>query len=376
MRYDFNMVEARRNRLIFAFLVSLVVVSSAVLLTWREEVGLLFNNEGFRPSLAQVSTFLGLFVVLCLAMWGVACTLEWVKRDYEAHLALLKQDGSPPVLGEPDSDPYAATVAAYNARGFVFHSKLDDVEDAAEVWSSSAVIQDQNDMHRRAGVIIYPDGTATQFSVAVLYGADVWQLGNETRVRRNQLGRPVSVQTAIDRPLVRELIQSNDYVLGVGLASSIATRREERNERLAHARAFNIGYAVLRLGLKSADRVYSVSLGYSTRPPVLPDLEPRQRAVVIVGVNASRDVVVEDVVSAAARLIALEGVNLGHYSRAGENIVRFPTLGQATDYLRVEDVPQLTEVAGKWVLPALHDETDGSRRARGASGMTKGVKLR
>lgn len=338
--------------MIYPIIVSLVVVAAAVILTWREEVGLLFNSEGFRPSNLQIGIFVALFFGLWLLTTLLAANLSEVKRDYEQHLDGARSDSLPPTAAGVD-DAHRATIAAYEARGFTFRSRLDDAAEAPEVWAQPSVTPDQNNLHRRTGALVYADGSATQFSVAVLYGDDVWDVGDEVRVRRHQMGRPVTIQTAINRPLIRELIQSNDYVLGIGLASENPTREQERNESLAHARAFNIGFAIARLGLKDATRIHGVSLGHATALPSIPAQEPRQRAVVIVGVNASRDVVVTDVVRAAARLISLEGVNLEQYSRAGAGAIRSPSVQGATRYRRVADVRVSATEQGAWVLPAI-----------------------
>jgi hypothetical protein len=234
----------------------------------------------------------------------------------------------------------------------VFHSNLGADASSAQVWAKAQREPDSQNLYRQSGALIYLDGSATQFSIAVLYRDDVWSLGDEVNLRRRQVGRPVTIRTAINRPLIRELIQSNDYVLGVGLASSSPTRADERNENLAHARAFNIGYAVQRLNLQDARRVLGVSLGYATQTPPIADQEAIQRAVIIIGINASSDVRVADVVAAAARLITLDGLDLSQYSRAGPRAVRFRTI-QGNDYLRAANVQVETRSDGDWVLPAV-----------------------
>lgn len=345
---------AGRNRVIYSTFVSFVVVAAAIVLTWREEIGLLFNSEGFRPSAHQVRTFFALFAAIWVLTWLLAGTLDTVKSDYERYLAQLRSDSSPPaVASEQDQDARELTVASYQARGFRLHSRLSQTAHSPELWIRQATEPDGNNLHRRTGALIYSDGSATQFSVAVLYGSDVWEIGDEIRVRRNQMGRPVTVRTAIDRPLIRELIQANDYVLGVGLASSLPTRDEERNESLAHARAFNIGYAIWRLNLKDPERIRGVSLGFATQAPSISDQEPVQRSVVLVGVNASRDVIVDDVLGASARLISLPGLNLDQYSRSGASAVRIQNVGSASDYLRAANIQVSTLEDGAWVLPAV-----------------------
>lgn len=327
--------------MIFAVIVSLAVVL-ATALNWKEEFGLLLNAEGFRPSTLRVATIGGLFLALWLAVFFIANSFEAVKRDHDNYLAGLRANSS----------PVERAAEAYEARGYRFHSTLGEDASSAQVWAKTERELDSENLYRQSGALIYPDGSAAQFSIAVLYRDDVWNLGDEINVRRRQIGRPVTIRTAINRPLIRELVQSNDYVLGVGLASSSPARAEERNEKLAHARAFNIGYAVQLLNLQDARRVFGVSLGYATQSPPIADQEAMQRAVVIIGINASSDVRVADVVAAAARLIMLDGLDLNQYSRAGSRAVRFRAI-QGNGYLRAADVQVETRSDGDWVLPAV-----------------------
>jgi hypothetical protein len=334
-------VSARPNRVIFAIVVSLAIVF-ATALYWQEGLRLLLNAEGFRPSATRIASVGSLFLVMWLVVFLIGISVEGVKRDHADYIAGLRAASS----------PVETTAASYQARGFAFHSNLVEGASSPQVWAKTQRELDSENLYRQAGALIYPDGSATQFSIAVLYRDDVWSLGDEINVRRRQMGRPVTIRTALNRPLIRELIQSNDYVLGVGLASSSPTRAEERNENLAHARAFNIGYAIQRLNLQDARRVYGVSLGYATQSPPIADQEAMQRAVVLIGINASSDVRVADVVDAATRLIALDGLDISQYSRAGARAVRFRTI-QGDDYLRVADVKVEARNDGDWVLSAV-----------------------
>lgn len=329
--------------MIFTAVLSLIVILAAVM-TWKDEFHLLLNTEGFRPSIRQVATVACLFVALWCVMFFLASTLNGVRRDYDSYIEALRRDSSP--LG--------VTTESYQARGFVFHSRLGEEADIREVWVSPTRDLDTQNIYRQAGALIYPDGSATQFSIAVLSRDDVWSVGDEVNVRRRQGGRPVAIRTAVNRPLIRELIRSNDYVLAVGLASSSPTQDIERNENLAHARAFNIGYVIHRLGLKAPDRIHGVSLGYAIALPPIADQEPIQRSVVIVGVNASRDVVVSDVIAASARLIELDGLDLSKYSRFGARAVRLRSVDGASSYLRAGDIRVATRDDGDWILPAIH----------------------
>ncbi|MDX1292726.1 MAG: hypothetical protein R3265_07950, partial [Hyphomonas sp.] len=163
---------------------------------------------------------------------------------------------------------------------------------------------------------IYPSGESVKFSVGVLYGSDSWQFDSERLIQRQHMGRAVRIETAMNRPLLKILADKNDYLLCLGLSSTRdGDSSDQRDEKLAVARAYNLGHAATRLKWKTEDRVFGLTLGKAKTAPSMPELEPLQRSAVIVGVNASRDVVARDVVISAASIISLNGVDLSQYSR-------------------------------------------------------------
>jgi hypothetical protein len=353
-------------------LLTVLGVFSAAILTWRGEVELFFNSEGFRPTDLQTYVPIGLALILVVALSLFSLTMEAVKADYLAFQAARRTEATPPTLEPPPPDaapeapqvsPQQAMISCYVARGFYRHSLLNETSgdpdraDTTEVWTADEEIQDEVHWYRRPGVIVYEDDSATQFSVAVIHDADSWANDDALKVQRQMMGRPVRIATALNRPLMRQLVEVNDYVLGLGLASHESRVGPEHNTSLAHARRFNIGRAIFELGLKSADRVHGYSIGYALNPPSTPELEPRQRAVVVLGVNASRDVVVHDVLRAAARIVRLEGVTLEQYSLPISGPVHAPSVTARNGYERVEDVSVSTDGTGySGVLPAIPQE--------------------
>ena len=102
-----------------------------------------------------------------------------------------------------------------------------------------------------------------------------------------------------------------------------------------------------------ADRIHAVSFGFATKPPANAAFEPRQRSVVIVGINASRSVVVDDVVDAIPRLVRLEGLTLADYSHFPQ-CLNLQSVEGATDFLKVSDVRvAITTRTGPLTLPAV-----------------------
>lgn len=327
----------------WALLVAFGLLAAMLLTTWREQTKAIydavFGNSGFALTPTQAVTLICASIAVVAILTLVSFTFETVKQDFQTFTEKKKAESAPPVVADPGRELTVrqAVIAAYQARDFVFHSRLSEEVEWPQVWVSPRNAQDDTGRYRTAAALIYEDGTATQFDLAVLHDEDVWQVGDETKVKRRQLGRAVSIKTTINEPAIRELISANDYVLSIGLASSTPSSAAERNEVLARARAFNIVYSVYALKLKSPDRLHAVSFGFATRAPANAAFEPRQRSVVIVGVNASRSVVVDDVVDSIPRLVRLEGLTLTDYS----HFPRFVILGSvegATDFSKVSDI--------------------------------------
>jgi len=323
------------------------VILSAVV-AYSGQIALFANKEGFETSRLQNVLAVGLFIVWIAISGLLVFTLENVKSDYDAFISKKKEETSPPVVEDGPDTPQQKMQAAYHARGFTLVGRLEDAADAPQLWTGARAA-DAAGIFRKPGVLIYPDGSATQFSIAVLYGHDAWAIGDWVNVDRSSGGRPVKIATTVKRQLVRELLQTSDYLLSVGLASSAPTRDDERNENLAHARAWNAGVAVLRLKLMQADRIVGISLGYARALPQSPAFESRQRAVLLVGVNAQREVNILDVIEGTSRLTTIDGVDLTNYSTR----VKFRALPPDADYRKPDDINTSTGAGEAWILPAV-----------------------
>jgi hypothetical protein len=343
----------------------LVVVLGAICLTWREEVGLFFNGEGFKPSGYQYWMFGGLFLAIWVLVSLCASTLNTVKQDYRSFLDNKHKENSPPAVSDTETSlsPRDLLRAYYESLGYKFDSELsrDEVEDIhqpkdwpIEVWKGNPE-QDVHNMYRRPGVVIYGDGTATQFSVAVLYAEDVWLLGSEEKVQRRGTRRSAKIATAIKRPTLQEMAKTSDYVVGVGLASWKPTRSELKNDLLAHARAFNIAVALLKQKYVQPDRISAVSFGHALNPPSNPVFEPNQRSVIVIGINASRDVIVSDVLLAAVRTVDVQGLNLNEYSHPPAAPLEIRSIEGEEDYISTEGIGARMNGGryAPWVLPAV-----------------------
>lgn len=333
----------------------------AAIFFWRSEIELFINTEGFKPTALQYALAIGISLIILTSLILFALTMESVKRDHAAYELQNKKEASPPeTISESDYvSPMQAMIGCYAARGYYRVEFIEDneAEQSIELWTTDEDIEDELNWYRRPGVLIYEDGTATQFSVAVLHDGDSWAFGDAQKVNRQMTGRLVKIRTAINRPLLKELIAVNDYVLGLGLASHRTESDPAENENLAHARGYNIGYAIYDLGLKAPDRIFGFSIGYATAPPAKPELEPRQRSVVVLGVNASRDVVVGDVLKGAASIVKLDGVALDQYSIPIDNPVQSPRVDVVGRYRTLSDIRVSKDNSTmSWVLPAVEQE--------------------
>lgn len=324
--------------------------------TWKQEIGLLFNTEGYKPTTFQYIAF-GLLTLVLIGMVALmAVTLETVRADYSAFLNKKQIENSPPItVPVPSLSAKQATVYSYQQRGFRFHSNIAESGEtnSVELWSAPDAVLDEMHLYRRSGALIYEDGTATQFSIAVLYADNVWKLGSETQVEKRHFRQPTAIRSALNRPAVEQLAKTNDYIVGIGLASSKPTSVAERNEALAHARARNIGFSIYKLGFAPNERIRSVSFGQAKQMPQVEEFEPRQRSVILIGVNASRDVNLASILSSAARLITLEGVDLSAYSRNTNNVVLVEDFSKMRDYVKASDIKLVSGDANYLTLPSV-----------------------
>lgn len=343
------------SRMLLVFAAGLMALAGFVVMAWLSEIPLLWATEGFKPKPLYATLVICLSAILVIALLLLTATFESLKRDHSAYLAQQRTENTPPKVESdpPAMSPIEATIQAYRLRGFTYRNTLEAGE-GPQVWAKEATPDDSH-IFRRPGALIYRDGTATQFSVAVIYQDDVWALGSEINAQRGGVGRAVTIRTILNRPTVRELILVNDYVLGVGVASSSPSQLEGRNQNLAHARAINIAVAIVhKLKLKDSEHALGASLGYALAPPRIPAFEPRQRAVILIGINASREVDVDHVIIAAGQLITVDGVDLASYQHAGEEVVRSPSVATITDYQKVADVGETRVTTERWTLPARH----------------------
>lgn len=251
----------------------------------------------------------------------------------------------PAISSEPDK-PLDKAIAYYEALGYTRLRSFDGFDGENLLLYALEAKSDVAGIWRRDAAVIYPSGDSAKLSVGILYETDSWAYNSEYRVQRNQFGRAVKIKTALDRPILEYLAERSQHILTIGLASYSAELADDQtaddnqlwNEQLAVARAYNLGYAAWELKWQPDRRIYPLTLGQAVSPPIDPVLEPLQRTAVLIGVNASIDVLARDMVIAAMSMIELRGVNLSNYSRRVDRPGEVRRIRPGSGYLPAKEV--------------------------------------
>lgn len=328
----------------------------AVLLFWKEEIMILLGKDGYTPTTTTSFKVALTSIILFIAIVALQYFLHETKVEYNIYVSERQQQARPP----KETKTKETATEHYSNTGFKKHSEFLSVREQTndnssdqqvEVWAANNIKVDDNKYFRRSGALIYENGDATQFSVAVIHSENSWAKDSERLIQRQMIGRRIKITTAMRQPLISEIVKTNDYILGIGLSSFNNKSNRKYNEKLSYARAWNIAYAVQSLEIKEADRIIGFGLGQALFEPESDTIEKRQRAVVLIGVNASRDVIAIDVLRAAAMIINVPGVSLEKYSHSISNPVRMTQDEAARRLLTIDEVGELVYDDKGWVLP-------------------------
>ena len=322
--------------------------------------GLLTKTSGVLPSDKLRWVAAGVLVailVLSLSFWW---TVKLITDDHAVRVAEAKGNALAPVVdGSPSvENKVMCSVRYYQNLGFVEKAKFESV-DGGEVRLLSKFEQDQNQIWRAEGVLVYEEAESTRFSVGIVYGEGAWLQGDARKIERKGLRRKVNLETVLKAQELRELSDRNDYLLTLGLASNSENEDPEKNWRLSLARAHNLGVAALRLGWKSADRIWPQTIGHS-KSFAQNELEGRQqRPVVMIGVIANRKVAVPDVTYGTMEIVPLNLVDLAGYSTSIREPREPRRVSAKSDYLDENDInPQPTKYEAR-TLSAILKENEG-----------------
>lgn len=165
--------------------------------------------------------------------------------------------------------------------------------------------------------LVYEDGQVVDLKAAVLYGDEAWQALSDEHVAQKLRGRPVHIENAINRPLIQLNISQSHYAVCLGLASAQSTDPPNRNDELSDDRAVNLCRAVANLDFKKPEDVIGLSIGVARTEQDDADLQARQRAVIILGVDVfGSDLHLRELIRAATEVIQLNGVVISDYTRS------------------------------------------------------------
>lgn len=279
------------------------------------DFSLLSKTTGILPSAILRYFAAGLFLAilaLSLCFWW---SVKLITDDYADRVSEAKSKALPPaVLGSITlEEKVACAVEHYRNSGFAEASKFLG-DEGREITLMRKFEHDRNQIWRAEGVLVYPEGTSTQFSVGVVYGEGAWIEGSTRKVQRRGMLRQVHIETVLKAQELRDLADTNDYLLTLGVASNSENEDSDKNWRLSLARAHNLGVAALRLGWKPADRIWPQTIGYSKTIAATAAVAQQQRPVILIGVVANRIVRISDVTVGAMKIVPIDRVNLAGYS--------------------------------------------------------------
>lgn len=185
--------------------------------------------------------------LLAVAFWINATALrEDIERQslQEERAADDPNALQPPSPVDAEMDPLDRAIAYYEqlqygkVRGF-------EGSDGRPLLLYAKNVRSTTGLLRREAAIIYPSGDSAKISAGVLYESDSWEYNSEHTIQRSRFGRAVKTKTAINRPILKALVDRNHNILTVGLASRESLKGDRtRDLQLAYARGYNLGYAV------------------------------------------------------------------------------------------------------------------------------------
>lgn len=316
---------------------------------------LVFGKDGYIPNEYLRVMFWGSLTAAGILVGIYSSTLWKLQSEYDAHKNARQNSVEKQVAPIPEK-PEESTqterqwrIAEYERRGFRKSKMLQfsrtDVDGAEKIVLADLFIapppeepSDTNLWFRRAS-LVYEDGSAVDMKAAVLYGDEAWKQLSHQHVAQKRRGRPVHIEKAINRPLIQTNLTQSHYAVCLGLASAQGTQPASRNEELSDDRSVNLCRAVVNLGFKQSSDVLGLSLGVARTEKSDKDLQARQRALVIVGVDVlGDDLHMRELIRTATDVIRLDGVAISDYSRShnGYTLFRNVSAGEYVGAYREE----------------------------------------
>lgn len=321
---------------------------------------LLTKTSGVLPSpklrLLAFLILLGIVALTVLFWW----TVKVMTDDHADRIATRKTTALPPIVAtaKTPEEQLQCDIEYLKNKGFEEKARFESVK-GGETILFSRFEQDANDIWRAEGALAAKDSEPTRFSVAVIYGEGSWVENSATKVRRRGLRRQVKLETVLKDPDFRELSDTNDYILTLGLASNSENEDDDHNWRLSLARAHNIGVAAMRLGWKSHDRIWPQTIGFSRTLAKTEADERKQRPVVLIGVIARRDVSVPDVTRGTMEIVPVNLAALDNYTTPISKPQEPRRLHDGSTYLEASDMNPTPKDYEVRTLKAVEDTVGG-----------------
>ena len=351
----------------FIFLAGIVVIAgiAAALIAPTfvipgTDLTLLFKTDGVLPStkLRLLAACLTIAVFSLSAMFWL--TVNVLTADYKSKLALGHATGLAPVLedNKAGTDKLACAVQYYESQGFHFAEDFSSLA-GEPVKLMTKFEQDNNNVWRAMGALIYPQGASTKFEVAVVHDDGAWKKGGAIKVHRDGLNSSLHIERLLKRHHLQELAAQHDYLLTLGLASNSDGEDLPENIKLAFARAHNLGVAARKLKWAAFDRIWPLSLGYAKAIAESEGEQKRQRPLILIGVIANRNVAVPDVTYAAMQTVPISLVNLDGYSNAIKEPRDSHAITDTSEYVTASEIflVQKDSYVAK-ILPAVSGKSD------------------
>ncbi len=294
---------------------------------------------------------------LQLVIWIAIALLAWafwlnataftkaIERQSEAaeHRDIDAKTERPPAPVELDQSPVERTIQHYEEQGYERVRGFLGTDDVSLLLFAKDA-RSSDGLYRREGAIIYPSGNSAKINAGVLHDSDSWEFNSEYKVQRARMGRSVKIKTALNRPHIESLVDSSHHILTIGLASRETGQTDvSRDSYLSYVRGYNLGYSLWELGWKPPERIYPLFLGPAIKVPASEPLETLQRSVVIVGVNATVEVLSSDAVTAAALLIDSNVVDLNSYTFPAERPVRTERIKTKKGLLDADEIKKRSD---------------------------------
>ncbi len=300
---------------------------------------LLTKTTGVLPSAALRKAAVALVLIIIAASLIFWWVVKLLGDDYDARLDAEKEAALPKIETVP-TEPTSKLECAlehYETLGF---SKVEEYE--SETGGESVILSRYSGENSNSwfaeGVTIDHEGESTKFSVGVIFRDGAWAKGDAKLIHRKGLRRRVKLKTVLNSPEFKEISDKNDYVITLGLASRSEDETDEKNLRLAFARAHNLGVAVLKLGWKPESRIWPQTLGYATKITRTDAEALSQRPVILIGVIASRDIDIPDVTFGAMKIIPRDFADLSGYSMPIDKPREPRRITSSSDYLFAKDI--------------------------------------